>query len=159
MQMIDRYRIYAAYLISPLVGLAILFTIWLQPEVLCTTSTECFRIMPVSVILIVTYLLNAGMFLTRVTGKARELYSDTGLPFWNLALASIHRILFASLIMTAVVLFLRWPAVAGVWEDAVLALLLPPISVCALYISWYLIVGKKNKQIKIDAQKERTLVA
>jgi hypothetical protein len=157
--MIDQYRIYVAYFISPLAGLAILFAIWLQPETLCTTSTECFSIMPVSVILIVTYLLNAGMFMTRVTSKARELYSDAGLPFWKLALASIHRLLFASLIMTSVVLFLRWPVVAGAWGDAALALLLPPVAVFTLYASWYLIVGKSNKQIQIDAQKEKTLAA
>ena len=157
--MIDQYRIYAAYLVSPLVGLVILFAIWLQPETLCTTKTECFRIMPVSVILIVTYLLNAGMFMARVTSKARELYNDSGLPFWKLALESIHLILFASLIMTSIVLFLRWPSVAGVWEDAALALLLPPIAIFALYASWYLIVGKYNKQIRLDAQKERTLAA
>ena len=157
--MIDQYRLYAAYLISPLVGLVILFAIWLQPETLCTTRTECFRIMPISVILIVTYLLNAGMFLTKVTSKARELYSDSGLPFWKLAYESIHRILFASLVMTSVVLYLRWPDVSGVWVDAVLAIILPPISVLALFTSWYLIVGKKNKQIKIDAQKEKTLAA
>ena len=115
--------------------------------------------MPISVILIVTYLLNAGMFLTKVTSKARELYSDSGLPFWKLAYESIHRILFASLVMTSVVLYLRWPDVSGVWVDAVLAIILPPISVLALFTSWYLIVGKKNKQIKIDAQKEKTLAA
>jgi hypothetical protein len=157
--MIDQYRIYAAYLISPLVGLVILFYIWLQPDKLCTTSTECFRIMPVSVILIVTYLLNAGMFMTRVTGKARELFGDSGLPFWRLAAVSIHRILFASLIMTSVVLFLRWPVVNGLLWDAALALLLPPVAIFALYSSWYLIVGRNNKQIRLDAQRERTLAA
>jgi hypothetical protein len=157
--MIDQYRIYAAYLISPLVGLAILFAIWLQPETLCTTRTECFSIMPISVILIVTYLLNAGMFMTRVTSKARELYGDNGLPFWQLANASIHRILFASLIMTSIVLFLRWPVVGGFWLDAALVLILPPAAIFALHTSWYLIVGKRNKQIRIDAQKDRTLAA
>jgi hypothetical protein len=157
--MVDQYRIYAAYIISPLVGLAILFAIWLQPEKLCTTSTECFKIMPLSVILIVTYLLNAGMFLTRVTSKARELFGENGLPFWKLAIESIHRILFATLIMTSIVLFFRWPVVENLWGDAALALLLPPIAVFALYSSWYLIVGKLNKQIRLDAQKERTLAA
>ena len=115
--------------------------------------------MPISVIVIVTYLLNAGMFLTRVTGKARELYSDSGLPFWKLAFESIHHILFASLVMTSVVLYLRWPEITGVWLDAVLAILLPPLAVLALYTSWYVIVGRKNKQIRIDAQKEKTLAA
>jgi hypothetical protein len=61
--------------------------------------------------------------------------------------------------MTSVVLYLRWPDVSGVWVDALLAIILPPVAVLALFTSWYLIVGKKNKQIKIDAQKERTLEA
>ncbi len=115
--------------------------------------------MPVSVVLIVTYLLNAAMFMTRVTGKARELYSDSGLPFWSLALASIHHMLFWALIITSIALFFRWPGTPGAWEDAILTVLLPPISVLALYASWYLIVGKNNKQIRIEAHKERTLAA
>ncbi len=157
--MIDRYRIYIAQAISPIIGLMALFTIWLRPNTLCTTNQECFSMLPVSVILIVTYLLYAWMFITGVTRKARELYSEAGLPFWKLAMASANYAVLATIFMTSVVLFSRWPGTANTWMDAVFALILPLVSVFALYTSWYFIVGRRNKQIRLDAQKDRTLVA
>ncbi len=157
--MFDRYRIYIAHFVAPLIGLVMIFTIWLLPDSLCSTRTECFSLMPASVILIVTYLLYAGMFLTGITQKARDLYGEIGLPFWRLALASVHRGLFAAILFTSILLFARWPGTTNGWADSILALLLPPLSVFVLYSSWYIIVGRENQQIKVDAQKERSFAA
>ncbi len=115
--------------------------------------------LPVSVVLIVAYLLYVGMFLTGITNKARDLYSEAGLPFWKLAIASANRAVLATISVTSIVLFIRWPETANVWMDAVFALILPLLAVFVLYASWYLIVGRQNKYIKFDAQKERTLIA
>ncbi len=157
--MIARYRIYIAHAIAPIIGLSTLFSIWLRPINLCATSQECFGMLPVSVVLIVAYLLYIGMFLTGVTNKARDLYSETGLPFWRLAIASANLAVLATIFVTSVVLFMRWPETANVWIDAVFALILPMLAVFALYASWYLIVGRRNKHIRLDAQKDRTLLA
>ncbi len=115
--------------------------------------------LPVSVVLIVAYLLYIGMFLTGISNKARELYTDSGLPFWKLAVASSNRAVLATIVVTSTVLFSRWPGPASIWVDAIFAVVLPLLAVFVLYASWYLIVGRQNKQIKFDARKERAFIA
>ncbi len=157
--MIDRYRIYIAHAIAPFIGLSTLFTIWLRPSELCATNQECFSMLPVSVILIVAYLLYVGVFLTGITHKAMELYSDTGLPFWKLAIASVNRAVLATIFVTSVVLFSRWPGPDSIWADAIFAIIMPQLAVFALYTSWYFIAGRHNKQIRFYAQEERIFIA
>jgi hypothetical protein len=157
--MIDRYRIYIANFIAPLVGLLVFFFIWLQPSAKCNLGHACFGKLPVSVVLIVTFLFYAAMFLTGISKKAREHYVETGLPFWRLAVASAHLPLLATMEVSIFVLFSQRPVTTYEWLNAAFVVALPLIAACALYISWYLIVGRQNKQIKFDALKERTFVA
>jgi len=157
--MIDKYRIYIAHIIAPLIGLLTLFTIWSRPTELCSTSQECFGILSVSVILIVAYLLYIGMFLTGITRKASNLYSETGLPFWKLAIASTNYAVLGTIFATSVLLFSRWPEIASVRMHGVFVIVVPLLAVFVLYLSWYLIVGRNNKEIRFDAQKDRTFTA
>lgn len=157
--MIDRYRIYTAHAVAPLVGLLTLFTIWSRPTELCATGQECFGILPVSVILIVSYLLYIGMFLTSITNKACNLYSETGLPFWKLGIASVNYAVLGTIIATSILLFIRWPETAYERMHGVFVVAIPLFAVFILYLSWYLIVGRNNREIRFDAQKDRTFSA
>lgn len=157
--MIDRYRIYIAYTIAPIIGLLTLFSVWLQPSVICTEGLVCFRKLPASVILVATYLFYVGMFLTGISHKAREFYGESGLPFWKLAIESAHRPLLATLFVTSLLLFSKWPETIFLWLDTIFAILLPVLATFTLYASWYLIVGRQNKLIKFDVHKERTFIA
>ena len=157
--MIARYRIYIAYIVAPVIGLMTLFFVWFQPSVICTEGLICFKKLPASVILVATYLFYIGMFLMGISHKARELYGETGLPFWRLAVESSHRPLLATIFVTSLLLFSKWPGTLIDWLDTIFAILLPILAAFNLYASWYLIVGKHNKQIKLDVQEERTFAA
>lgn len=157
--MFDRYRIYIASFIAPIIGLLIIFSIWTHPSMQCSGSPECFGKLPISAVIIVTFLLYAAMFLTGIGQKARDHYEEDGLPFWKLARSSTHWALLATLEVTVIMLFSKWPARVNEMMDAVFVTLLPLLAVFTLYTTWYLIVGKQNKQIKFDAQKERNILA
>ncbi len=157
--MIDRYRLYSAYFIAPVISLLIFLSLWLQPCVLCNMDTECFRKLPITVVLFMTYLLYVSLFLSGISGKARSLYGDSGLPFWELAKSSAHGPLLLAIITTAFMLLTEIPGTVNEWVAAMFAVLLPFLAACMLYISWYLIVGRENRQIKLDVQKERIFTA
>ena len=155
----DRYRIYIASVIAPIIGLLTLSSIWFRPSIQCSGGPECFGKLPISAVLLVAYLLYTAMFLSGVGQKARDLYSDSGIPFWKLAKSSTHWALLATLEITVIMLFSKWPVASNEMLDAVFATIIPLLSACALYTSWYVIVGRNNKQIKYDVQKERTFIA
>ncbi len=155
----DRYRIYIASVIAPVIGLLTLATLWFRPSIQCSVGPECFGKLPISAVLLVTYLLYTAMFLSGIGQKARDLYSDSGMPFWKLAKSSTHWPLLATLEITVIMLFSKWPVVSNEILDAILATLIPLLAVFALYTSWYLVVGRHNKQLKYDVQKERTFIA
>lgn len=157
--MLDRYRIYIASITAPIIGLSTLFSLWFRPSVLCDSGPECFGKLPISAVLLVTYLFYTAMFLSGIGQKARELYDENGLPFWKLAISSANWALLATLEITVLMLFSKWPVMTHEMIDAVFATLLPLLAAFALYTSWYVIVGRHNKQIKYDAQKKRTFVA
>lgn len=157
--MYDRYRIYIALFVAPVAGLLTFLFLWFQPSVLCSVDAECFRKLPVTVVLFMTYLLYTGLFLTGISSKARELYSESGLPFWRLAKASAHGPLLLALAVTALMLITELPDTISGWIAVIFSVALPVFATFVLYTSWYLIVGRHNRQIKFDAQKERTLVA
>lgn len=148
-----------AYFIAPVVSLVIFLSLWFQPSVHCSVDTECFRKLPITVVLFMTYLLYIGLFLSGISGKARSLYSDSGLPFWRLAKSSAHGPLLMALVITSLMLVTELPGTVTDWIGVIFAVSLPFLAACVLYTSWYLVVGRNNRQIRLDVQRERTFAA